>query len=214
MWLDNYPDAQDFLDALATLEDFIEEEALIEQCPAVVVEVCDTPETAPGRCGKDSGVDVFRVEASGTSFADLTIRHGQAGIGVASDVTDTTVERVCFRGNVAAVGDRRRRNDRTTIRQSFVDGPAFGEGLSVTGDDAVIERNLLLNAEGIFVDGDGYEVAFNAVAVTTDSRCFAVAGQRGAGARQHRPVLRRRDGGLRGRRHDGDRQPAAGYWRL
>jgi hypothetical protein len=189
LWLDNYPDAQDFLDALATLEDFIQEETLIEQCPAVVVEVCDTPETGPGVCGKDSGVPVFRVEASGTSFADLTIRHGSVGIDLALDVTDTTVERVCFRGNDIALlsepdfdpstDEPIFTNDRTDIRQSFVDGRAVIGGLVVAGDDAVVERNLLLNAEGMVLGGDRYQVSRNAIAVPTDFECISVEGADG-----------------------------------
>ena len=85
LWLDNYPDAPDFLDALATLEGFIQEEALIDQCPRVVVEVCDTPETEPGRL-RDRASRASRSTCSGsrhTALASpiLTIRHGDRGIG-------------------------------------------------------------------------------------------------------------------------------------
>ena len=184
LWLDNYPDAQDFLDALATLEDFIQDEVLIDQCPPVVVELCDAPATEPGRCGLDANsgafpVDVFTVEAPGTTFADLTIRHGERGIALGVDVTDTTVERVCFRNNNTAVRSNEDANDRTTIRQSFIDGASRAEGFRITGDDAVMEQNLLLNTEGLEADGDGFQVSFNAASITTDDDCFDIFGANG-----------------------------------
>jgi len=197
LWLDNYPDAEDFLDAVATLESFIEEETLIDRCPPVVVEVCDTTETGPKICGVDSelgvngeGIPVFTLEASGTTFANLTIRHGEAGILLSTEVTDTTVERVCFRNNASAVvsifledPDTFERippnNHNTTIRHSFVDGASRVEGFEILGDDAVVEDNLLLNTEGIEVEGSGYTVSFNAVAVTNDDECFDLDGPNG-----------------------------------
>ena len=134
LWLANYPDAQDFRDAVASLEAFFAEDTLIDRCPPVVVEVCDTPETDPAVCGGASNpeIPVFAVEADGTTFANLTIRHGESGIQLGEDVTETTIERVCFRNNNAAVesvsvedpdtGDFLPHNDGTTIGQSFVDG--------------------------------------------------------------------------------------------
>jgi hypothetical protein len=43
----------------------------------------------------------------------------------------------------------------------------------------VVERNLLLNTEGIEVEGSGYTVSFNAVAVTIDDECFSLSGRLG-----------------------------------
>jgi hypothetical protein len=136
------------------------------------------------------GVDVFTVLADGTTFANLTLRHGAAGIRLASDVTDTTVERVCFRNNNAAVesfvvedpdtGEPTfPENSGTTIRQNFVDGAGLFESFDIFGDDVVIERNLLLNVEGIEATGDGYAVSFNVVAGTAGDGCLEVEGPNG-----------------------------------
>ena len=43
----------------------------------------------------------------------------------------------------------------------------------------MIERNLLLNTEGIDINGTGYTVSFNAVAVTNDKECFVITGANG-----------------------------------
>ena len=43
----------------------------------------------------------------------------------------------------------------------------------------MIERNLLLNTDGIEVVGAGYKVSFNAVAVTNDDECFRLSGANG-----------------------------------
>ena len=180
LWLDNYPDAQDFLDAVATLEGFIADPVLIDQCPAVIVEVCDTPEL-PGECGIDSDVNVLTVAANGTSFADLTVRHGRIGIGLVADVTDTTIERVCFRHNDAAVRSilDDGGNHRTTLRQSFVDGASSSTSVSILGDEAVVEHNLALNANGIEVRGDDHQVSFNAAAASGFAGCFLGGGENG-----------------------------------
>ncbi len=180
LWLDNYPDAQDFLDAVATLEGFIADPVLIDQCPAVIVEVCDTPES-PGECGIDSDVNVLTVAANGTSFADLTVRHGRIGIGLVAGVTDTTIERVCFRHNDAAVRSilDDGGNHRTTLRQSFVDGASSSTSVSILGDEAVVEHNLALNANGIEVRGDDHQVSFNAAAASGFAGCFLGGGENG-----------------------------------
>ncbi len=215
LWLDNYPAAQDFLDALATLEDFIAEETLIEQCPAVVVEVCDTPPTDPGLCGNNSELDVnvFSVAASGTSFADLTLRHGAAGIFLAEGVTDTTVERVCFRANDVAVTSDFESASGTEIRQSFVDGPAINDSFEISGDDIVIERNLLLNVSGITVSGDGYQVLRNAVAVTTQADCIRAQGPNGLVSTNVAMSCGDGLGTRQRRRCHRDRQPVPGHLR-
>jgi hypothetical protein len=197
LWLDNYPAADEFRATLAALEAFLAEDALIDRCPPVVVEVCATGATGPGICGNDleavlgePGVDVFTVLADGTTFANLTLRHGAAGIRLADGITGTTVEQVCFRNNNAAVqgvvvedpdtGELTfPDNSGTAIRQSFVDGAGLFESFDIFGDDVVIERNLLLNAIGIEATGDGYVVSFNAVAGTDSDGCIEVEGPNG-----------------------------------
>ncbi len=197
LWLDSYPAADEFLETLANLEAFLAEDTLIDRCPPVVVQVCATAETGPGICGNDlqfddeeTGVDVFTVLAGGATFANLTLRHGAAGIRLGQDVTGTTVERVCFRDNNAAVQSLVAEdpdtgepippeNHGTVIQQSFVDGAGRFEGFDITGDDIVIERNLLLNALGIEVVGAGHVVSFNAVASTAGEGCVDVEGPNG-----------------------------------
>ena len=124
---------------------------------------------------------MLTVAANGTSFADLTIRHGEIGIGLVAGVTDTTIERVCFRHNDAAVrsiGDDGG-NDRTTLRQSFVHGASFGTSVAISGNEAVVEHNLALNANGIDVRGDDHQVSLNAAAVSSAAGCFLSGGENG-----------------------------------
>ena len=125
---------------------------------------------------------MFQVEASGTSFANLTLRHGSAGIRLAVDATDTTIERIVLsqqqprrRSLVVMFDDEDpilTNNHRTTIRQNFVDGAALFASFGIFGDDIVIERNLLLNAEGFQVFGDGLQASFNAIAGTHVGSCL------------------------------------------
>ena len=82
---------------MATLEAFLAGGRADRPLPPVVVEVCDTRRPTGPICGfRLPALRSGRVslEAAGTSFANLTFRHGAFGIQLARRLTDTTVERI------------------------------------------------------------------------------------------------------------------------
>ncbi len=139
-------------------------------CPAVIVDTCETT-GSPTSCGGNG----FEINASGVTIKNVTIRHADKGVEIIVGGDNATIKNVCFIDNEEGVDadnlSPNNVNNVKVINCEFIGSHPEG-AIDIRGDDAYVEKNTLLNTDGIEIKGNRATVKSNTVRVTTDRECI------------------------------------------